>query len=230
MPGKARVTRGSACLSARLPRARELALEITVTDGTLTSTFTQTITREAAAEPGKVYLLTGPHYLGTEPSWPPESAWADGFNRQSLQAGNESNYGFLLSTNRVGSGTTCAAGTVFLHPRVCPVRPVRCRGGLCAGGHTLAVACVAVSQHRTRTCRGEIDSERRRARQHPLATRGVAGAVATIVRNLWILPGAITGLDARGVPALSQWLGPDGSTLWLRRKEPSRGPLGLTVR
>lgn len=227
VPGKAAQDARVSVPLGKVPEGGGLPLEITVTDGTLTATFNQTITREAMAEPGKVYWVTGPHLSAQEAGWPPEPAWAEAFQRQVLQARNDSAYGFLAGPASTWEAALLArpeaAGTLraLVAPGQCAteaayaaVNPLWLSPtllyrnlllGIEAGDRALGDAAPAALAW------GGVALPAQYAQM--LAKAGFAGLVADV--------------PARGTPELARWRAPDGSEIWLRRKEPARGPLGL---
>lgn len=210
-----------------LPEGQPLALEVTVTDGTATSSFTQSITRDAAAEPGKMFVLTGPHWLASETHWPHEASWGTASTRQYLQARNDANYGFVL-----GPAAVWEAGMLAQPGALASAR-----------AYVLSGQCSAEMAY------ANVDPRKLSAElwyRNVLIGRGAARAVLDDLSPAFLpwepgaIPaqtpqimqrfgatGAITGLEVPGLAELTQLIGPNGAGAWLRRKEPSRGPLGL---
>lgn len=227
VPGRAAQDTRISVPLGKVPEGQGLALEITVTDGTLATTFNQTITREAMAEPGKFFVLTGPHYLALSPPWPPEAAWVEGFTRQVLQAGNESAYGIVAGPEAVWEAGLLArpeaTGALrgYIASGQCATEAASARVNPLWLGPGLLYRNLALGKRDARDVLGDAA---------PVSIAWDLGALPAQypqLLSLLNLPGLITDVPARGVPELSQWLGPDGTSAWLRRKEPARGPLGL---
>lgn len=211
-----------------LPEGQALALEVTVTDGVLTSTFTQNIQREAIAEPGKVHVLTGPHWLAAGTRWPHESAWADAAQRQFLQARNDANYGVVL-----GPVAVWEAG-MLAQPGALGAARAQVLSGQSSAEMAYAAADprlvsaelwyrnLLLGRQLARTVLDDLEPA-----LLPWYPGGLPAQTPQLAQRMGA-PGVLTALDVPGVPELSQWLGPSGASTWLRRKEPARGPLGLS--